>query len=267
MSNKNTEPSEGLITSIWGHPAWEFGHCVTFNYPHNPTNEDKKTYKTFFINFTKVLPCCICRNDSGNFVSKGGKVELKDEHLENRAALTRWFYDLHCAVNEKLGIEFNISYDDMFKKYDSYIARCALTPQMKAEAYKNYYNIEQPFIKYETALKFEKYAKSRGMIDFAKKLDDLKNNSDAFSEKWMARNRFCEKTIKKMRLSGIISTEQEGEYEGFPTIDELHLLSHMCTTMSREKVKKILGQLRGFNKQQRNKKSKALIGGFELVDI
>ena len=33
---------------IWGPPGWLFLHTITFNYPTNPTEEDKKYYKNFF---------------------------------------------------------------------------------------------------------------------------------------------------------------------------------------------------------------------------
>ena len=44
-SNKNN----GLMTKIWGPSGWEFLHSVSFGYPIEPTAEQKKIIKIFFI--------------------------------------------------------------------------------------------------------------------------------------------------------------------------------------------------------------------------
>ena len=35
---------------VWGPHAWIFLHSITFNYPDNPTDDEKKHYKNFFEN-------------------------------------------------------------------------------------------------------------------------------------------------------------------------------------------------------------------------
>ena len=54
--------------SIWGPKAWFFLHSVSFNYPDNPTKNDKVEYKRFFESIQYILPCDNCKEHfSDNF--------------------------------------------------------------------------------------------------------------------------------------------------------------------------------------------------------
>ena len=33
---------DGMLTSVWGPSMWHYLHTMSFNYPINPTKEDKK---------------------------------------------------------------------------------------------------------------------------------------------------------------------------------------------------------------------------------
>ena len=33
-----------MVTSIWGPPMWHYLHTMSFNYPVNPTQDDKKHF-------------------------------------------------------------------------------------------------------------------------------------------------------------------------------------------------------------------------------
>jgi hypothetical protein len=41
--------SDGMLTSVWGPAAWHLLHTISFNYPINPTEENKKQYKLIYI--------------------------------------------------------------------------------------------------------------------------------------------------------------------------------------------------------------------------
>ena len=41
---------DGFLTSTWGPPIWHYLHTMSFNYPVNPTAEDKKHYRDFILN-------------------------------------------------------------------------------------------------------------------------------------------------------------------------------------------------------------------------
>ena len=117
--NKNN----GLITKIWGGSGWIFGHSVTFGYPLEPTAEQKASYKNFFTLFGDVLPCKYCRESYVKFITESD-TKLTDAVMANRHTLTRWFYNIHEAVNKKLGVDYGVTYEDVVCKYESFRARC-----------------------------------------------------------------------------------------------------------------------------------------------
>mgnify|MGYP001475513618 CR=1 FL=1 len=36
--------NEGMLTSVWGPSMWHSLHTISFNYPVNPTQEDKSFF-------------------------------------------------------------------------------------------------------------------------------------------------------------------------------------------------------------------------------
>ena len=40
--------------SKWGSQAWTFLHAITYVYPENPTDTDKKSYYDFFIKVCSI---------------------------------------------------------------------------------------------------------------------------------------------------------------------------------------------------------------------
>ena len=59
---------DGMLTTVWGAPMWHYLHTMSFNYPVNPTLEQKRHYRNFVLNLKNVLPCKYCRqNLKSNF--------------------------------------------------------------------------------------------------------------------------------------------------------------------------------------------------------
>ena len=52
-SKKDYNSGEGMLTSVWGPGMWHFLHTISFNYPTNPTNEEKLNYKNLFFLYQK----------------------------------------------------------------------------------------------------------------------------------------------------------------------------------------------------------------------
>lgn len=231
----------GLLTSIWGPPTWDSLHCITFGYPDNPSEEDKDDYYNFFKMLRKVLPCCVCRDHYSQFITSG-ETELTKEVMKSKDSLTYWLYVIHCAVDKKLGMIYNISYEDLCEKYKSYIADCQMTPEMKIIPYKNSYNREATYVPYNVSRCFIEYAKSRGMTDFETNINKY-NEVDKKSEEWIKRNENCWNIIKDMRIRGIHCVESNGQFEGLPTIEELQLLQYLSTTMSQKFIKRVLKKM------------------------
>jgi hypothetical protein len=225
----NERDNEGLLTQIWGPSFWHILHCISFNYPKNPTHDDISHYKNFFKSLCFVLPCCDCRSHFTEHI-KEGETKLTDDIFKNRDTLTKWLYNFHICVNKRLGVYYDISYETLCKKYNSYIASCELTSEEKSIAFKNYYNIEAPILKYDLLKYFDNYAKKRGIRNFLKIINKI-NDIDHESDMWIARNNRCWNLIKEMRLHSISSVELSGEFKGYPTIAQLNLMKYMCTTI------------------------------------
>jgi len=100
--------------NVWGPPAWTFLHTITYNYPENPSDNDKKNYHNFFMNLQHVLPCEKCK---GHYKQNIQKYDLNNS-LDNREDLVKWLIDLHNDVNRDNGKRV-WSYSEVYNKYDN----------------------------------------------------------------------------------------------------------------------------------------------------
>lgn len=238
--------NNGLVTKIWGPPAWTFLHSVTFGYPVEPTEEHKEKYKQFFELAGEVLPCKYCRESYKEFL-QSGCTKFDDAKLENRESLTRWMYDIHESVNKKLGIEYGISYEDTVKRYESYRAKCSksikekgciMPLNKKANSYQIANTKDCPVIPFELAEKYKYYAKARGLNVLDMFLDNIHDASLEIQHKdshlWTMRNKKCTSLINKMRLKAVPSLENEGQWKGLPTTDELKLIMMMSSNLDKD---------------------------------
>lgn len=112
---------DGMITPSWGPAAWHFIHMMSFNYPVEPTSENKKHYRDFVYNLRNVLPCKYCRiNLTNNLKQK----PLLMCHMKSRATFSKYIYELHELVNKMLGKKSRLSYCDVRERYEHFRSRC-----------------------------------------------------------------------------------------------------------------------------------------------
>lgn len=112
---------DGMVTKIWGPIVWTALHTISFNYPVNPTVEDKKNYKDFIYSLRHVLPCKYCRiNLTKNLKQK----PLSMCHMKNRDTFSRYIYELHELVNKMLDKKSGLSYCDIRERYEHFRSRC-----------------------------------------------------------------------------------------------------------------------------------------------
>jgi hypothetical protein len=45
FTKKEYNSGDGMLTTAWGPAIWHYLHMMSFNYPVNPTTQDKKYYK------------------------------------------------------------------------------------------------------------------------------------------------------------------------------------------------------------------------------
>ena len=101
---------------IWGPSAWLFLHTVTFNYPNNPTEEDKRNYLTFFNSLKHIIPCPLCKE---HYIENLKNIPI---NLDSKDKLIEWLFDVHNSVNKQKETKIYTHeelYDIYYHKYKS----------------------------------------------------------------------------------------------------------------------------------------------------
>ena len=112
---------DGFLVSIWGPPMWHFLHTMSFNYPVNPTQEDKEHYRDFVLSLQHVLPCKYCRQ---NLTNNYKIFPLKMSDMASRDSFSRYVYKLHERVNKLLKKKSGLTYCDVRERYEHFRSRC-----------------------------------------------------------------------------------------------------------------------------------------------
>jgi len=113
--------NDGMLTSVWGPSMWHSLHAISFNYPVEPTPQNKKEYRDFILSLQYVLPCSKCRD---NLKKNFKALPLTMDKMKNRETFSRYVYDLHELVNHMLGKKSGLSYEDVRERYEHFRARC-----------------------------------------------------------------------------------------------------------------------------------------------
>ena len=118
---KDYNSSDGMLTAVWGPSLWHFLHTMSFNYPINPTKQDKINYRNFILNLQNILPCKHCREN----LKRNFKVhKLNMCVMKNRHTFSKYIYKLHEIINKMLNKKSGLSYCDVRERYEHFRARC-----------------------------------------------------------------------------------------------------------------------------------------------
>ena len=120
-SNKDFKSDDGMLTTVWGPPAWHFLHTISFNYPTHPTNGDKKNYRNFIRSLRNILPCGYCRK---NLKKNLRELPLTMADMKNRKTFSLWVYKLHEKVNKMLHKTSGLTYQAVRERYEHFRSRC-----------------------------------------------------------------------------------------------------------------------------------------------
>lgn len=112
---------DGFLTGIWGPSSWHILHTISFNYPVNPSEKDKKNYRNYVLSLQNILPCGACRK---NLKTNFRHMPLTMKHMKSRDTFSRYIYNLHELVNRMLKKKSNLSYCDVRERYEHFRARC-----------------------------------------------------------------------------------------------------------------------------------------------
>lgn len=246
-----TDANNGLMTKIWGPSGWIFCHAVTFGYPIHPTAKQKLDYFHFFKQLGKVLPCKYCRDSYNQYIEEEPTL-LTMEVLTNRHTLTRWFYQLHERINQKLDVQYCTTYREMCLRYESFRAKCGTVLQKgcftplddRAFSYKKLYYTDVPFMPAKYVIPLLQIACFRGLsryLSFIELAFQLEFSVDRLKTQacWFNRTIWCQNQIKYMKANGIPSIETKGQWKGYPTLDELKLLLFLSSNLNKSDLIKI----------------------------
>jgi hypothetical protein len=127
-NKQDFKSKDGMLTSVWGPSLWHYLHTMSFNYPDNPTEVQKKYHKQFIQSLKYVLPCKYCRM---NLRKNLKAVPLNETALKNRENFSRWMYNLHEHINQMLKKKSGLTYEDVRERYEHFRARCSDTSMSK----------------------------------------------------------------------------------------------------------------------------------------
>jgi hypothetical protein len=113
-----------MLTSVWGPGMWHYLHTMSFNYPSDPTINDKKHYRDFVLSLKYVLPCGKCR---ANLIKNFKRLPLKMKYMQNRETFSKYIYELHELINKMLDKKSGLTYNEVRERYEHFRARCAKT--------------------------------------------------------------------------------------------------------------------------------------------
>lgn len=97
----------------WGPHLWFYMHTISFNYPDNPSFNDKTNYLNFYNSLKTTIPCEKCKNHYSAYLLQ------HPPRLETRDSLVKWTIDLHNQVNETLG-KRKWGYEEALNLYKRY---------------------------------------------------------------------------------------------------------------------------------------------------
>jgi len=112
---------DGMLTSVWGPSLWHYLHTMSFNYPVQPTLEEKKHYMNFILSLQYVLPCKYCRM---NLKTNFKQLPLTMQTMKSRDTFSHYIYNLHELINKMLHKKSNLSYCDVRERYEHFRSRC-----------------------------------------------------------------------------------------------------------------------------------------------
>ena len=120
-THKEYESNNGFLTTVWGPCIWTFLHTVSFNYPVNPNQKEKRKYMDFILNLRHILPCGKCRK---NFLNNLKKLPLTLKHMESRDSFSRYVFQLHEVVNNMLNKKSGLTFDIVRDRFENFRAHC-----------------------------------------------------------------------------------------------------------------------------------------------
>lgn len=107
---------DNINPNLWGPSGWKFLHYITLSYPDNPDKTIKETFKNFFTDLYKILPCEKCRL---NYINHLKIYPINDNVLKNKESIVNWLINMHNLVNV-INNKKEYTYTDFKNEYEIY---------------------------------------------------------------------------------------------------------------------------------------------------
>ena len=92
-----------MALAQWSPAGWQFLHSAGFAYTETASLMERQTMYKFLVLFGEVLPCPRCRQHYREHTERHLAEAAASPALAGREALSRYLYELHDAVNVRLG--------------------------------------------------------------------------------------------------------------------------------------------------------------------
>jgi len=115
------QSGDGMLTSIWGPALWHFLHTMSFNYPVQPTKQDKINYRNFILSLKDILPCRYCRE---NLKKNLKTLPITMKVMKSRYTFSYYIYELHELINTMLNKKSGLTYEQVRETYEHFRSRC-----------------------------------------------------------------------------------------------------------------------------------------------
>jgi hypothetical protein len=120
MKKLNYRNRDGFSPDIWGPPTWFLLHLFAQNFPVDATEKQRRGYMRFFRSLCYVLPCWGCRVSYASFVRQHPRIKITPDKFRDRKSVTKWVFDLHNAVNEKLQKPKRTNFTKHYRSYERF---------------------------------------------------------------------------------------------------------------------------------------------------
>lgn len=126
---------------VWGPHMWFMLHTISFNYPEQPSEHNKRAYYDFFRALADVLPCDECQT---HYKRQLHSYPIQP-HLDSRSNLVKWVIQMHNFVNGRTG-KPELTNEEVLTIYKnlkpvSPFYKVELEPILEQRKYKTHYRV------------------------------------------------------------------------------------------------------------------------------
>jgi hypothetical protein len=89
-TTENTSSHNGFINTVRGLPLWFVLHCISMNYPPEPSETEIIHYRTWFEGLAHVLPCCDCPKNFADTLTDSKLFDQERDFFSGRLWHTSW---------------------------------------------------------------------------------------------------------------------------------------------------------------------------------